>query len=164
MKAQHPPLTLSCFFFSLFLLLPQSASADLYKVGSPVDALVAKDQHGNAFQLKKGVRYLLVTFDMSTGKKANKALAEKGEAYLTKKKAVYVANIHGMPGIGRAFALPKMRRYPHTIILADEEDLLTKYPRKEKLVTVLKLDDQGKVLSIFFWDPKTQKIDDVLAW
>ena len=68
----------------------------------------------------------------------------------------------GMPGIGRVFALPKMRRYPHTIILADEENLLARFPTTEKKATVLKLNAQGQVVSITYWDPKAEKVDDIL--
>jgi hypothetical protein len=151
---------------SLFLcLLVPSLSADPakpYAKGITVAEFKAADQHGKPYTFEKGTRYLLVTFDMSTGKKANKVLAAKGADYLTQKKAVYVANIYGMPGIGRTFALPKMRRYPHTIILADEENLLARFPQSEKKVTVLKLNKQGEILSLSYWDPKTQKIEDVI--
>ncbi len=152
--------------FSLFLSASaepaKAVPADLYKKGSAVAAFQAKDQHGKDYQFKKGTKYLVVTFDMSTGKKVNKQLAAKGATYLTEKKAVYVANIFGMPGIGRAFALPKMRRYPHTIILADEENLLARFPKVDKKATVLTLNSQGVVQSVSYWDPKSQKVEEFL--
>ncbi len=151
------------FFVSLLCpLSAEPAKADFYKKGSVLTAFKAKDQHGKDYSFKKGTQYVLVTFDMSTGKKVNKVLTEKGAAYLAKKKAVYVANIYGMPGIGRAFALPKMRKYPHTIILADEKNFLARFPKSDKKVTVLKLNSQAKILSVSYWNPKTQKIDEFL--
>jgi hypothetical protein len=69
-----------------------------------------------------------------------------------------VANIHGMPKIGRMFALPKMRKYPHSIVLGDSADLLTPHPRQEGKVTVLKLDASAKVSKISYWSPGTEKL------
>ena len=65
---------------------------------------------------------------METGKKANAALSALGKDYLPAKNAVYLANIHGMPGIGRMFALPKMKKYSHRIILGDDAALIARFP------------------------------------
>jgi len=141
------------------LLGTAAAHADPYAVGSKVAAFSANDQHGAAFTLNgKDTRFLLVSFDMETGKKANGALDALGAAYLPARKAIYVANIHGMPGIGRMFALPKMRKYAHRIILGDDENLLAPYPQQPGKVTVLKLDD-GKVEKIAYWDPAAEGVD-----
>ena len=78
--------------------------------------------------------------------------------YLGSKKAVYMANIFGMPGIGRMFAMPKMKKYNHQIILADDEALITRFPQQTGKVTVLTLSD-GKVSSIDYWAPGTEGID-----
>ena len=67
---------------------------------------------------------------------------------------VFLSNIYGMPGIGRVFALPKMRKYPHRIMLADEEGLLDNYPAEKSMVTIFKLDAGKKISEIAFWDPR----------
>lgn len=139
------------------------ASAAELKVGDAIPAFSAKDQHGESFELKPGLRTMLVAFDMSDGKAANKQLSEKGATYLTERNAVFVSNIHGMPGIGRAFALPKMRKYPHRIVLADSETLLAPFPKQKERVTVLTLDSAGKIEAIKFWDPDKQPIDQALG-
>ena len=89
-----------------------SALADPYEAGSKVESFKAQDQFGVAFNFDPAAaRYLLVSHDMETGKKANASLTTLGKEYLTEKKAVYVANIDGMPAIGRMFAIPKMKKY-----------------------------------------------------
>ena len=98
---------------------------------------------------------------MDTGKKANKSLNALGKDYLGSKNAVYVANIHGMPAIGRAFAMPKMRKYVHRIILGDDANLIAKFPEQKGKVTVLKLSG-GNVSSVSYWDPAAEKLDDKL--
>jgi hypothetical protein len=133
-----------------------------YTEGSKVESFSAKDQHEKAFTLKPAeTKFLLVSHDMQTGKKANTALNALGKDYLGSKNAVYVANIHGMPGIGRMFAMPKMKKYVHRIILGDDEALIAKFPEQKDKVTVLKLDD-GKVTSITYWTPGEEALDDML--
>lgn len=133
-----------------------------YQKGDRVDAFQAKDQHDHAFTLKPtSTRFLLVSHDMETGKKANAALTTVGKENLANKKVVYLANIHGMPGVGRMFALPKMRKYSHTIILGDDAGLIARFPQEPGKVTVLKLDG-GKVESVKFWTPGGEALDDYL--
>ena len=133
-----------------------------YTTGQRVESFNAKDQHENAFTLKPAdTRFLLVSHDMDTGKKANASLTALGKDYLTSKKAVYVANIHGMPGIGRMFALPKMKKYSHRIILGDDAALIAKFPVESGKVTVLTLAD-GNVQSIKYWTPGTDGVDTYL--
>lgn len=138
------------------------SAAELLKVGDTVQNFSAKDQHGKDFEFKPGVRLLLIAFDMSTGKEANRALEKKGAAFLDENKAVFVSNIHGMPAIGRAFALPKMRKYPHRIILGDDEKLLDPFPRQKDRVTVLALDEKAHVTALKYWDPEKQPIEEAV--
>lgn len=138
------------------------AMATPYSAGQKVEAFQAKDQHETPFTLQPSeTRFLLATHDMDTGKKANAALDALGKDYLPGKKAIYVANIHGMPGIGRMFAMPKMRKYSHRIILGDDAALIARFPQEAGKVTVLSLSD-GKVKSVKYWDPASEKLDDLL--
>jgi hypothetical protein len=133
-----------------------------YAVGQRVDSFQAKDQHENAFSLKPAeTRFLLVSHDMETGKKANAVLTALGKEFLPDKKAVYVANIHGMPGVGRMFALPKMKKYAHQIVLGDDADLIARFPQQAGKVTVIALTD-AKVKSIQYWDPGSDGVDGYL--
>ena len=151
---------LALLLVSLFSVVPCLAAP--YAKGDRVDAFSAEDQHGEDFTLDPSkVRFLLVSHDMDTGKAANGHLTTLGKDYLASKKAVYVANIHGMPGIGRLFALPKMRKYAHRIILGDDEALIAKFPEEKGKVTGLKLSG-GKVRSIQYWDPAAEGVDGYL--
>ena len=139
-----------------------TAHAAPYATGSKVEAFSAKTQHDKEFTFKPAnTQFLLVTHDMETGKKANAILTTVGPDNLTNKKVVYLANIHGMPGVGRMFALPKMRKYSHTIILGDDAGLIAKFPEEKNKVTVLKLSD-CKVTSVRYWDPGAEDVDGFL--
>jgi hypothetical protein len=138
------------------------AHAEPYQAGDTVKPFTAKDQHEQAYTFDaKTTRYLLVSHDMETGKKANAVLTTLGKDHLAKKKAVYIANIHGMPGIGRMFALPKMKKYAHRIILGDDAALIAAFPEQKGKVTVLGLSG-GKVRSVQYWDPASEAVDPFL--
>lgn len=138
------------------------ANAAPYATGSKVEAFSAKTQHDKEFTLKPAeTRFLLVSHDMETGKKANAVLTTVGPENLTRNKVVYLANIYGMPGIGRMFAFPKMRKYSHTIVIGDDAKLIAKFPEEKNKVTVLKLSG-GKVASVKYWSPGAEPLDTFL--
>ena len=146
----------------VFSLVVPIQGAEAYKVGSKVKSFTTKDQFGRAYTFQKGTKFLLVSFDMKSGKAANGKLSALGGKYLPSKKAVFIADIFGMPGIGRHFAFKKMKKYKHTIVLGDDENLLTAYPRKEGKITVLKLDSAAKITKISYWTPGVEKVDSLL--
>ena len=152
--------SLLALLLAAFALVP--CLADPYAAGERIASFSAKDQHKKDFTLDtKGTRFLLVSHDMDTGKAANAVLTTLGADYLPDRKAVYVANIHGMPGVGRMFALPKMRKYAHRIILGDDDALIAKFPAQPGKVTVLKLSG-GRISSIKYWDPASEGVDGYL--
>jgi hypothetical protein len=160
MKPQF--IKLACMTLVTAVLSFSLAFAAPYEKGQSVASFQAKDQFENAFTFKPAeTKFLLVSHDMETGKKANAVLSPLGKDYLASKKAVYMANVFGMPGIGRMFAMPKMKKYNHKIILADDEALIAKFPEQKGKVTVLTLSD-GKVTSIAYWTPGTEGLEGFL--
>ncbi|MEO5716661.1 MAG: hypothetical protein ABIT37_24495 [Luteolibacter sp.] len=148
--------------FAVCLLGVTSAFSAPYEKGQRVESFQAKDQFDNAFTFKpKETSFLLVTTDMETGKKANGALTALGKDFLVNKKAVYLANINGMPAIGRMFAIPKMKKYTHRIILGDDAALIARFPEQAGKVSVLALTD-GKVDSVKYWTPGAEGVDTYL--
>jgi len=131
-------------------------------VGDAVPSFSMKDQFGKEFKFEAGLRFLLLGFDMGTTKQANLKLADLGAGWLEKHNAVYILDIHTMPGIAKIFALPKMRKYPHRIVLAEDDSLLAPFPRKPERITVMVLNPKGKVSEIRYWDPATEALGTVL--
>jgi hypothetical protein len=153
--------TIGMALAAMILSIATSLAAP-YAAGSKVEPFTAKDPHGRAFTLKPAeTKFLLVSHDMETGKKANAALTARGKEYLGSKGAVYLANIHGMPGIGRMFALRKMRKYNHRIILGEDAALIARFPEQQGKVTVLKL-SKGSVASVNYWSPGEKNPDEFL--
>lgn len=138
---------------SVCVVLPallRAADVKKYAVGDSFAAFSTKDQHDKPFAYDGGARRVVVSFEMDTGKAANGFLEKQGADFLGRTQTLFIANIHGMPGIARTFAMPKMRKYPHRILLADAEDFLARYPEKENHLTVVTLDEKGVITDIGF--------------
>jgi hypothetical protein len=127
----------------------ESAAAP-FAVGEKFPGFSTRDQHDRPYAWAGGARLVVVAFEMDTGKAANAFLEQQGADYLARRQAIFLSNIHGMPGIARTFALPKMRKYPHRILLADGEHFLDRYPRQENHLTALELDAAGAITAIRF--------------
>ena len=69
---------------------------------------------------------------------------------LKDKKAIYVADISGMPGfITKMVAIPKMQKRPYTIAILRDEAQSKRFPQKDDAITIIKL-KSGKVTEITF--------------
>lgn len=146
----HLLRTLRLFAVAGLLLAATAFAADTYKPGDTLTAFTVKDQHDQPYAFVPGPRIVLVSFVMGVGKEANGYFAKQPADFLAQHQAIFIANIHGMPGIGRFFALPKMKKYPHRILLGDDEHLLDRYPSQEDKLTVLHLDSAAKITAVEF--------------
>lgn len=127
-----------------------------YAVGDMIAAFTLRDQHDQAFTYTGGARLVIVSFSMGTAKAANAFFQRQPADFLVEQRALFLANIHGMPRFVRSFALPKMRKYPHRILLVEAEDFLARYPQQPDRLTVLTLDESGKITAIRDIDPQTE--------
>ncbi len=145
-------------FLLLFVFLTAAAFGAAptapYKVGDTFVGFSTKDQHDKPYTYEGGARTVVVAFEMGTGKSANAFFEKQPADFLNQHQAIYLSNIYGMPGIARAFALPKMKKYPHRILIADAEGFLARYPEKDDHLTVLSLDGKGVITAIRHVNPK----------
>ena len=151
----------------LFSAASWGADAEQVGPGDEMPPLAGHDQHGVAFEMSgaaqaEEVKVVLISFDMATAKQANGHLAEQGAGFLDQHGAVYVANVHGMPGMGKFFALRKMRRYPHRIVLSEQAHALDPFPRSEGSVTVVTLGTDGRIAALHFWNPAQEALQQYL--
>ena len=152
MKLSLPAWVLVVFTFVVSPL--PAATPELYRVGDVFAPFTTKDQHEKSYTFERGVRVVIVSFEMGAGKAANAFFEKQPASFLDSHQAIFVSNIHGMPGIGRMFALPKMKKYPHRILLADAPDFLARYPAKDDQLTVFTLDERGAITAIRHVNPK----------
>jgi hypothetical protein len=141
------------FWFQLL-----SACSAQLAVGDAVPTFAANDQHEKEFVFTNGVRFLLVATDRACGTAANHKLSDQGADFLEKHQAVYVMDIHTMPGVARFFALPKMRKYPQRIVLVDTAGKLEWVPTQPGRVTVLALTAEGLIEKVSYWNPDKEPV------
>lgn len=143
-------------FRALFLLVvfgvsnPGFALADELAVGDLFPAIPLADQHGEPVSVPGPSRLLLMAFDKQASDLVYAVLEDRSADYLDQQAAQFVADISAMPGlVTRMFALPKMRRRPYPIVLAEDAALLAFVPRQTAQVTVVRLQG-GRVAEIDF--------------
>ncbi|APW46595.1 hypothetical protein [Rhodoferax antarcticus] len=112
-------------------------------VGQALPALNLKDQHDKPWQIKPSTR--LVMF--AAGRKASNLMQAVLQALpkdqLTRKNAVYLADMSKMPGfITRTFALPTLRDMPYLMGVSLDETTLAAWPRQTDAVTLIELDQK----------------------
>jgi hypothetical protein len=89
------------------------------------------------------VAIVLFSRDMDGGDLLKEALADAPEGFLRQKRAIYVSDISGMPGlVARMFAIPAMRGRPYAMWLDREGDVLTRLPDEPGKATLLFVDDR----------------------
>jgi len=121
------------------LLVALSVWAAPYKVGQSVMPLDLNDQFGKRVTLKVMPKTLIMAFEKGTGATVNEYLTLQEKGYLAKNKAAFVADISQMPKfITESFALPKMRKYTHTVLLIQDEEQGLNFPAQEEKITVMK--------------------------
>jgi hypothetical protein len=102
--------------------------------------LTLEDQHGQAQTVAPDTRTIVFAGDMDASKIVHALLGERESDYLPRHRAVFIADIHRMPGfITRFIALPRMRRYPYRMLLIRDDETGQRFARQEGAVTVVTL-------------------------
>lgn len=138
------------------LLVLFSLSANELKVGDSLGTFSILNQHDEKVTVDKNVQKILISFEKGTGADINEYLSSKDTNFLQKHHTVFIANISGMPSIiTKMFALPKMRKYKHEILLIyDDED--DRFKAKEDYSTLYTLQD-GIIKSITYFTKEDLK-------
>lgn len=123
--------------------------AQPFKVNDALSTFSLPNQFDKKQTITPEMKLLLVSFEKGTGADVNAFLAQKPSDFLAEKKAAFIADISGMPMIiTKMFALPKMRDYPHNVLLIydDNDDRFVHEDGKSTLYRI----EQGTIKSIEF--------------
>lgn len=125
--------------FTIFLSL--CAFANPLTVGNEVPNINIKDQFEKSHTINGDVKTILFASDKGTSEILRDYLLAKEDDFLTKNSAVYVADISGMPSlIAKFFALPKMKKYPFSIMLIDDTNK-SNFSKEEGKIIVYTIKD-----------------------
>jgi hypothetical protein len=124
-------------------------SAGAARIGDSL-LMELKDQHDQMVAINEQTNLVLFAAGKSTSALMSKVLEDLPPTTLKDKKAIYVADISGMPGfITKMIAIPKMQKRPYTIAILRDETQSKRFPQKDDEITVIKL-NSGKVTEITF--------------
>lgn len=124
------------------LLTLTVAVAEPLGPGMQMPALTLADQHDVESTVGAETRIVVFARDMDAADIVEEALADNGAALLADADAVFVSDIHRMPGIiTRLFALPSMRKRPYRMLLDREGTATADLPSQEEKVSLIRLDE-----------------------
>jgi hypothetical protein len=124
-------------------------SAGAARIGDSL-LMELKDQHDQMVAINEQTNLVLFAAGKSTSALMSKVLEDLPPTTLKDKKAIYVADISGMPGfITKMIAIPKMQKRPYTIAILRDEAQSKLFPQKDDAITIIKL-KSGKVTEITF--------------
>ncbi|OCL89334.1 hypothetical protein [Arcobacter porcinus] len=133
----------------ILALLALGLNANPLTIDSNIDGIKIKDQFEKEHILDTNIKTVLFASDKGTSdiiKDYLLSISEK-ENILDRNSAVYVADISGMPSIISKFiALPKMKKYPFSILLLDDTNK-DNFTKEDGKIIVYSLED-GKVTEI----------------
>ncbi|WP_072679361.1 hypothetical protein [Arcobacter sp. LA11] len=131
--------------FSVLLFVATFANA--LNIGDATPAFEIKDQFEKKHKIASDAKTILVAADKGTSEILRDYFLAKDAKFLTSNKAYYVADISGMPSlIAKFFALPKMKKYPFSVLLVDEEQTKS-FTKKEENITIYTVKN-GKISDI----------------
>jgi hypothetical protein len=126
------------------------ATAAALQPGDSVPAINLTDQHEKPVAIAPDTRLIFFTAEMDGSRLMTNALATLPATSLKDRKAVYIADISGMPGlVSSVFAVPKMRQEAYSVALIRDAKDTASLPRKLGAVTVLKVEG-GRVTAVDF--------------
>jgi hypothetical protein len=139
--------------FTLLTLAVTGAMAQTAVVGEKFPPYTLEDQFGNPASLSPDTRYVIIASEKAVSGKVNTWLKAKEQGYLPTHKAEYVSDIEPMPGIiTTLFALPKMKKYPFTLLLNREKQFAATYPAEKGKIALFVLDEAQAVTAIHYVD------------
>lgn len=119
------------------------------EVNQNIGSFSLPNQFDEKQTINSSIQTILVSFEKDTSKDVNDFLASKDKNFLKEHNAAFIADISGMPSIiTKLFALPKMKKYNHKILLIYDEDD-NKFSSQEGKITLYKLDN-GVIKSISY--------------
>ena len=136
---------------SLMLVLSLWAE---FKVGDKIDNFILPDQFDNNLTFNSEVKTIIMAFEKDIAVDINDFLKDKDKKFLINNSAIFVADISSMPGfVTTLFALPKMRKYPYSVMLIYDE-FGEKFNIQDDKFTIYKLKDSKIEEILYFEDTK----------
>jgi hypothetical protein len=130
------------------LLLSSLLLAD-FKVGDTLPPIELSDQFDKEFKVETSDTTIVMAFEKDVSITVADYLKSKPSSFLAEHHSKYISDISTMPSmITSMFALPKMRKYPFSVLLIND-DFGKQFNRQDGKITIFTL-KKGEIKSIKF--------------
>lgn len=134
------------------LLLTGTLFAD-FNVGDKLPAITLNDQFDKEFTVDAKDTLIIMAFEKDISVVVNDYLKTQPASFLETHNAKYISDISTMPSfITSMFALPKMKKYPFSVMLIND-DFGNQFNRQKGKITIYTLKN-NKIQSIDFFTPE----------
>lgn len=134
------------------LLFTSSLFAD-FKVGDTLPPITLQDQFDKKLTVEAKDTLLIMAFEKDISVAVNDYLRTQPASFLKTHHAKYISDISAMPSfITSMFALPKMKKYPFSVMLINN-DFGKQFNRQEGKITVFTL-KKHKITEIKYVAPQ----------
>jgi hypothetical protein len=138
------------------LLISTLLTASLFagfKAGETLPKIALNDQFEKPWKVESSDILLIMAFEKDVSIEISDFLKAQSKGFMTQRHMKYISDISAMPSfITSMFALPKMKKYPFSVMLIND-DFGKQFDREEGKVTVYRLKN-NKITAIEFVDPK----------
>lgn len=127
-----------------------------FNMGDTLPKIKLQDQFGQEFKVEDTDTLLIMAFEKDLSVVVNEFLKQQPGSYLATHHAKYISDISTMPSfITTMFALPKMKKYPFSVMLI-YDDFGKQFNRVEGKITIYKL-KKNKIEEIRYISPDAFK-------
>jgi len=140
---------LMCALWLGLAALAQAGTPAVLAVGQTMPSYTLKDQFDTYHTLAAPTHAVVLSFEMEVSKMINAYLAGKGKDVFTEQHIDYISDIAPMPAlISKMFAVPKMKKYGHIVLLNRDDAFHTQFPVAKGKALIVLLDGDLKVTAI----------------
>jgi len=125
-----------------------------FNVGDKLPDITLLDQFNKKLKIEENDALVIMAFEKDTALIISDYLKAQPASFLLEHQAKYISDISAMPSfISSVFALPKMKKYPFSIMLIND-DFGKQFNHLKGKVTIFKLKKQ-QIKAIDFISPET---------
>lgn len=144
----------------LVALMATSLFSSEIKQNDKLRVFVLSDQFGAYHTVGRHIKTIIFSSQKDTSNDINTYIASKNPNFLKENNAVFIADISKMPAIiTRMFAMPKLKKYKHNILLVNNEDD-DRFSEKEEQITIYKL--ENSVVKKIYYIKSAKEIEKAL--
>jgi len=127
-----------------------------FKAGDDLPNITLNDQFEKPLKVESSDTMVIMAFEKDVSIEISKFLKAQSKGFMSQQHMKYISDISTMPSfITSMFALPKMKKYPFSVMLI-HDDFGKQFDRQEGKMTVYHLKNK-KITALEFVDPKQLK-------